>query len=208
MTYPHEDADLTTRARIREAALALIAEVGVHDATMRAIAKRSNVSPGLISHHFGSKQAIVDEVSAWVLRLLRQEALTSTAANPADAAQDRLAAFGRMLRETPHVTGFLRRMLLDGRNDGVAWFRQAIEVEAQDLRIREQAGRARPSCDVEAEAAMLLVITLAPLILQPLLEQALEVDFSTEAGRARWGDVQRELLTSAVYPPMDPAVAG
>lgn len=201
MSHPYEDADLTARARIRTAALALIAEQGVHRTTLRAIARRSNVSPALVSHHFGSKQAVVDEVSAWVLKVLRQEVRDPTGDDPSRTAQQRLAAFGRMLRETPHVTGFLRHMLLDGSADGVAWFRQAVAAEAEDIRALEAAGLARPSRDVEAEATILLVLTLAPLLLQPLLESALDVDFGTAEGRARWGDVQRELLTSALYPP-------
>jgi TetR/AcrR family transcriptional regulator, regulator of cefoperazone and chloramphenicol sensitivity len=200
MSYSYDDSDLNARARIREAALALIAEKGVQGATLRAIAARSKVSPGLISHYYGSKQSVVDEVSAWVLKVLRQEVREPVSGDPAFEAEKRLAAYGRMLRETPHVTGFLRRMLLDGRSDGVAWFRQAMHAEADDIRALEQAGLARSSCDVEAEAAMLLILTLAPLLLQPLLEAALEVDFAEERGRARWGNVQRELLTSAVYP--------
>jgi AcrR family transcriptional regulator len=200
MAYTYDGDDLTARTRIRAAALELIAEQGVHRTTLRAIARRSNVSPGLVSHHFGSKQAVVDEVSAWVLTMLRQEVRDPAGDSPAASAQERLAAFGRMLRGTPHVTGFLRHMLLDGSPDGIAWFRRAIEAEAEDLRALEAAGLARPSRDVEAEAAVMLVLSLAPLLLQPLLEAALDVDFGTAAGRARWGDVHRELLTSAVYP--------
>jgi AcrR family transcriptional regulator len=201
MGYPYEAAELSTRTRIRAAALELIAERGVPGTTLRAIARRSNVSPGLVSHHFGSKQAVIDEVSAWVLKVLRQEVRDPNGDDPAGTARQRLAAFGRMLRETPHLTGFLRHMLLDGTPDGVAWFREAVAAEAEDLRALEDVGLARPSRDVEAEAAILLALTLAPLLLQPLLESALDVDFGTTEGRARWGDIQRELLTSAVYPP-------
>jgi TetR/AcrR family transcriptional regulator, regulator of cefoperazone and chloramphenicol sensitivity len=205
MTYAHEDRDLTARTRIREAALAVIAERGVHAATLRLIAARGGVSAGLVSHYYGSKQAVVDEVSAWVLKVLRQSVDLPGSGSPADDAQARLAAFGHLLRETPHLAGFLRRMLLDARSDGVAWFREAIRTGADDLRARERAGEARPSRDVEMESAFLIVLTLAPLILQPLLEQALDVDFTTEEGRARWGNVQRELLTSALYPTTPPA---
>jgi AcrR family transcriptional regulator len=45
--------DLTARARIREAAFALIADQGVHGATLRAIARRAGVSAALVNHHYG-----------------------------------------------------------------------------------------------------------------------------------------------------------
>ena len=46
--------DLTARARIRDAALALFAERGTDGATIRDIAKAAGVSGGLVRHHFGS----------------------------------------------------------------------------------------------------------------------------------------------------------
>ncbi len=45
-------ADLTARARIREAALRHFAEEGYERATIRAIAATAGVSPGLVRHHF------------------------------------------------------------------------------------------------------------------------------------------------------------
>ncbi|MBB3662293.1 AcrR family transcriptional regulator [Prauserella sediminis] len=50
--------DLTARARIRDAALTQFAERGVAGATMRGIAEAAGVSPGLVQHHFGSKEAL------------------------------------------------------------------------------------------------------------------------------------------------------
>ena len=60
-------ADLTTRAKIRNAAIAIFAEEGF-DASFRSIAKRVGVSPGLITHHFGSKERLRAECDAEVLR--------------------------------------------------------------------------------------------------------------------------------------------
>jgi AcrR family transcriptional regulator len=51
-------ADLTARARIREAALRHFAEEGYQGATIRAIAGTAGVSPGLLRHHFGSKEEL------------------------------------------------------------------------------------------------------------------------------------------------------
>jgi TetR/AcrR family transcriptional regulator, regulator of cefoperazone and chloramphenicol sensitivity len=198
----YSPSDLTARARIRDSALAVIADRGVAGATVRSIAERSHVSPSLVLHHFGSKQGVVDEVSRWVIEIMRTEtAAAPTSDDPATSTDERLARFDRILNDTPHLAAYLRRMLLDGQADGIAWFREAVATTADDIKIRESRGQARTSADRQAEAAMLVVLAFAPLIMQPLLEAALEVDFGTESDRARWRRAQRELLTSALYPP-------
>ncbi|MEZ5096013.1 MAG: helix-turn-helix domain-containing protein [Nocardioides sp.] len=61
------EGDLTARASIRNAALRLFAERGPEGVTVREIATEAGVSPGLVVHHFGSKdglRAAVDEYAA------------------------------------------------------------------------------------------------------------------------------------------------
>src|SRR5919198_2987703 len=64
--------DLTARARIRDAALRLFADGGTDGATIRDIAKAAGVSPGLVRHHFGSKEALREACDTYALeRLMR-----------------------------------------------------------------------------------------------------------------------------------------
>ena len=51
--------DLTTRARIRDAAIGLFGRDGFGPATVRAVASAAGVSPGLVIHHFGSKAGLL-----------------------------------------------------------------------------------------------------------------------------------------------------
>src|SRR5699024_9797298 len=59
--------DLTSRARIRDAALAQFAEHGTKGATIRGIAAAAGVSPGLVQHHFGSKDALRESCDKYVI---------------------------------------------------------------------------------------------------------------------------------------------
>jgi AcrR family transcriptional regulator len=59
--------DLTSRARIRDAALAQFAEHGSKGATIKGIAAAAGVSPGLLQHHFGSKDALREACDAYVV---------------------------------------------------------------------------------------------------------------------------------------------
>lgn len=59
--------DLTSRARIRDAALAQFAEHGSKGATIKGIAAAAGVSPGLLQHHFGSKDELRAACDAYAI---------------------------------------------------------------------------------------------------------------------------------------------
>jgi TetR/AcrR family transcriptional regulator, regulator of cefoperazone and chloramphenicol sensitivity len=64
--------DLTARARIREAALTHFASEGYERATIRGIAQTAGVSPGLLRHHYGSKEALREACDAYVFEILHR----------------------------------------------------------------------------------------------------------------------------------------
>ncbi|HEX5969203.1 MAG TPA: TetR family transcriptional regulator, partial [Intrasporangium sp.] len=63
--------DLTTRARIREAAIRRFAADGM-EAPLRAIAADVGASPALILHHFGSRAGLRGACDQWVLAQIRE----------------------------------------------------------------------------------------------------------------------------------------
>jgi AcrR family transcriptional regulator len=74
--YEGEDRprrDLTARARILDAALVRFAEQGFERATIRGIAEAAGVSPGLVQHHFGSKEGLRQACDDAVLELVRRK---------------------------------------------------------------------------------------------------------------------------------------
>lgn len=197
--FPSED--VTAKARIRHAAFELIAEEGSRGATIRGIAARSGVSPGLVLHHFGSKQGVVASVSDWVLELLEgATADIPDAQDPASAHVARLAGFNQLVVDVPLLPAYLRRIMADGTPEGMDWFRSSVERTVADLRRREGSGVARPSKDRRAVATALVILGMAPVLLQPLIEHALEVDFDDGAARTRWHRATSEILTAALYP--------
>ena len=64
--------DLTARARIREAALKHFAEEGYERATIRGIAQTAGVSPGLLRHHYGSKDELRKACDDYVFEMLHR----------------------------------------------------------------------------------------------------------------------------------------
>jgi len=83
VTVEPDPADLTARARIRDAALRLFGERGFERTTIREIAAAAGVSSGLARHHFGSKEALRAACDAYLIttfRRLTEQALADTAA--------------------------------------------------------------------------------------------------------------------------------
>ena len=56
------DDDLKAAAVIREVAMRLFADRGAAAVTVREIAAAAGVSPGLVMHHYGSKDGLRDAV--------------------------------------------------------------------------------------------------------------------------------------------------
>ena len=153
-------SDLTGRARIRDAAIDCFAEAGF-DASYRTVATRAGVSPGLITHHFGTKAALRAECDAEVLR--RYHALKIEAiGDPSGYLVDRLAVPGAaatllvyMLRAI-HAGGQPAREFLESLVD------QIRPVMAESV----ASGLARPSRDEEARLRYLTNQTMGAMLVQ------------------------------------------
>lgn len=143
--------DLSTRARIRDAAIRRFGLVGF-GAPVRAIATEARVSPGLVMHHFGSKDALRAVCDEHVLRAIR-EAKTDilVKAGPADF----IAALATVEQYAP-LTGYLVQALRAG-GDFAATFLDRLTADTE-LYLQEavEAGRVLHSRDPAARARFLV----------------------------------------------------
>jgi AcrR family transcriptional regulator len=55
---PQQDRSRATRARLLEAAIASLAELGYHASTVAVVAERAGVSRGAAQHHFPTREAL------------------------------------------------------------------------------------------------------------------------------------------------------
>jgi AcrR family transcriptional regulator len=105
--------DLTARARIREAALVQFAAHGFDGATIRAIAEAAGVSPGLVQHHFRSKEALRRACDDAVLELVRRKLEATRDGEITDPAF--LAA---LYAAAPPLVRYVARAVVDGTPAG------------------------------------------------------------------------------------------
>jgi AcrR family transcriptional regulator len=143
--------DLTARARIRDVALRHFAERGVAGATFRGIAADAGVSPGLVQHHFGSKDELRAACDAHVLAELGRQSAAALEQGKLGDAGYIAAAYA----VTPQLTRYLVRTLVDGSPAAAALFDEIVRLTEEYLR---RVGGERP--DLRAQAAVFAAMKL------------------------------------------------
>lgn len=160
-------ADQTARARIRDAAVLSFATTGF-GASVRAIARDAGVSPALVMHHFGSKDALREVCDAHVLeqiRVLKKENIDRAAAGGSllqvfATAEEYAALLGYVLRSMQDGSALAREFIDHMADDAVEYTRHAV---AAGLAVpsRDEAARAR-YMTISAMGALLVEVTLDP----------------------------------------------
>ncbi|MFI7610545.1 TetR/AcrR family transcriptional regulator [Nonomuraea terrae] len=182
---PISEEDLTARARIRDAAMALFAERGVKAATIRGIAEAAGVSPGLVQHHFGTKEELRQACDAYVLSYVREQvAVGITGHNLEDPAY-----IENVHRSAPPLMHYLGRALVDGSPGAAAMFDELVNVTEQHL-----SSDGRSEADHRARATVLTAMKLGITVLHDHVSRALGTDLYGPQGALRVGKAQLDLI--------------
>jgi AcrR family transcriptional regulator len=159
--------DLSGRARIREAALRHFAEQGYERATIRGIAQTAGVSPGLLRHHFGSKEDLRKECDEHVSQMLRR-INAQLLDDPADAASAR--------RTAKRFQRYIARALADGSATASPIFDEMVSLTEQWLARADEARPDPPAVDRRIRAALVTAMAAGIPLLHEQLSQAIGTD--------------------------------
>ncbi|WP_405163609.1 TetR family transcriptional regulator [Nocardia sp. NBC_01499] len=159
--------DLTTAARIRDAAIEVFGNEGFQ-VGVRAIAKAAGVSPGLVNHHFGSKDGLRAACDERVLQLIRDEKLKAITAG--SLAKGMLAALAEIEVYGPLVAYMVRSLQAGG-----PMARSLFDHMAEDAEVYIQqgieAGAIKPSRDPAARARYLMMLNVGATLLWVQMNQ-------------------------------------
>lgn len=162
--------DLTTRARIRDAAVVRFGRHGFAATGVRAIATDAGVSPALVMHHFGSKDGLRQECDRYVAQVVREI--------KEEQAKDPMASLDGWTAKV-HELDWLRHYLTRALTDGSELAAQLFSWLANDaegyLAQWQEHGLVRAGDDPVARAAYLTATSLGLLVLRPLLARHLDV---------------------------------
>lgn len=139
--------DLTAVARIRDAAIDLFGRDGFR-VSVRAIAAAAGVSPGLVIHHFGSKDNLhraCDDYVAETIRAAKSESIQTS--DPATW----LAQLAEIEQYAP-MMAYLVRSLQSGGDLAKALWHNMIDNTEQYIEDGVRAGTIKPSVDPKARA--------------------------------------------------------
>jgi len=160
------DDDLKAAAVIRETATRLFAERGAAAVTVREIAAAAGVSPGLVMHHYGSKDGLKDAVERRVVTFFEEMIGDLSRIGAEGGAASLAELFAGRLESEPSMTAYVRRLLADGGAPADALFARLFEATAAGMRSLVAAGIARPVQDERIRTAFLLANDLSPVLLR------------------------------------------
>lgn len=201
--------DLTPQARIRNAAVELFGGQGFDKTTIRQIASRAGVSPGLVIHHFGSKNALREACDDWVVEVLSSEKALLMA-GPMPQVQEFVDAHPELVE----VQAYLVSSLREGGDMAGRVFDRLHDLTDEMMRLAEDAGLVEMPEDREATITVMCGLSCGLMLVSDLVSHRLGGDEITDptvlaryslAATDLMGGVftpaYREALRAAVQPP-------
>jgi AcrR family transcriptional regulator len=173
-------SERSTRERILEATVALMAEVGIDRVRTRAVAERAGVNPGLVHYHFGSMSALVLEAAEHAL--IHELGPSIDALASGSTIQDGIVAILAWIEDegrTPGSTILAEAMVKSTRDPAFRdWSMHASRrfraLILERLQVALDAGEIDRSLDL-GSTAVLLAAALDGLLFHRLVDPELEV---------------------------------
>ena len=122
-----------TRARLFEAAIEIVGEMGYAGASVALITARANVAQGTFYNYFESRQDLLDQllpsISQRLHELIRQRVMEAPD-DPIERERARLSGFFEFLEKEPH----LFKILSEGSVQAPRGFRAHLETQSASYR--------------------------------------------------------------------------
>jgi AcrR family transcriptional regulator len=162
--------------RLLRTALKLFAEKGFDSVSVRDIAAACEVSIGLISHHFGSKDGLREAVDRYFIQQFEEALSTSAPIGRGDREQyaswidDWIA---RHQADWPVTVGYFRRAVLEESEWGASLVRRFYEFVQATIARMDVEGGVRPDVDRLWLPFLIMYLELGTMLLDPHIKRIL-----------------------------------
>ena len=199
--------DRSAHARIRNAALEGFAAKGVAATSIRDVAAAAGVSPGLVQHHFGTKEGLRDAVNEHVIavavatfeELVRDGEDAGAVAEAWAAMGDTTTAW---VRDNALALRYLVRVLAEGDAEAARIFETLIGIARTNwLAPLARGGILRPDTDEDWAAIHVVVFNLACVLLESTISRHLPAPFFSPEQLQRWNTATTELYRHGLTRP-------
>lgn len=192
---PLRASDLSTYARIRNAALEGFAANGIKATSIRDVAAAAGVSPGLVQHHFATKAGLREAVDDYVVAVAVetfQDLVQDGEETEAWAAMgDTTTAW---VRDNEVAIRYVVRALAEGDPQAAKMFDALLEIaRTRWLAPLADSGALDPGVDRDWAAIHVIVFNLACVLLEPAISPQLPAPFFDADQLQRWNVATTEL---------------
>jgi len=178
---PQSAGDLTTKARIRDAALARFPAEGFAATTIRSIAADAGVSAGLVVHHFGSKDGLREACDQYVVSKFRETKMAAMEDENVDNPGFASATFDI----APHLARYFSWALTRGHEAADELFDEMIREGLEVTRVAVDKGMVKDSTDLPTRTTLHMAMMLGMLSFHAHIERITGIDALTPEGMAR-----------------------
>jgi len=195
-------ADLTAHARIRNAALSGFARQGVTATSVREVARSAGVSPGLVQHHFPSKEALRAAVDDHVVEVAR--AAFSDLPEPdslAESLEELGVRVGRFVADQPDALLYVARAAADGDEAALRGFDAFVAIAESQWRGLIERGLVSSDIDLPWAALHVTLINLGSVLFAEAVSRHLPASFDAPDQLARWRRATTSLFEHGLAEP-------
>lgn len=186
--------DRTAAARIRDAAIERFGEVGFDKATVREIAAAADVSPGLVLHHFGSKEGLREACDEYVVAEFARSRIEAVESGTTDP----FAAMASVQSEQ-HLMRYFLQSLRENSPAAGQLFSASFDETLRLMELSVEQGVIRPSDNLHDVTAILLAWQFGGLLLQEHVARVLGVGPDVAQMMPRVARASLEVLTHGVF---------
>ncbi|MFC4128062.1 TetR/AcrR family transcriptional regulator [Nocardia rhizosphaerae] len=183
--------ELTTAARIRDTAIDLFGDQGFR-VGVRAIATAAGVSPGLVNHHFGSKDGLRAACDERVLEIIRDEKLRAIRATGPTGMLDAMA----QIEMYAPLVAYILRSFQAGGTLAESLLEHMIADAEQYMQTAVDEGKLKPSRDPAARARYIVLCHVGAMNLY------LQMRIQHE-GKLDYRKALRELSEEITFPALE-----
>lgn len=187
----------TTRDQLLSIATEMFAENGFAGTSLRSIAKQAEVSPALLVHHFGTKDALVKEAISKTLG----DWVADEKAAMLDDESHQVENWQSLAAKGATSLNFFKQALLAGGEYSQRLFKAAFLESEALLDEMQELGRLKDISDKQTIALMMTISGLGSVLFMSQIEHTLGGPISSDHVASRLVNANHEMMQDGVFLP-------